>query len=60
MSEDWDRTCRYCVHFNGEECRRYPPIPNRGPGAAGRWPLVLAADWCGEWKGDSTIPADNV
>jgi len=38
------------------ECRKRSPDPMPGGPALpsdprGRWPLVLKADWCGEWHG---------
>jgi hypothetical protein len=52
-----------CLGANGEppsedervyECRRYPPTgrvaENDGTGSTDAWPMVMACDWCGEWR----------
>jgi hypothetical protein len=40
--------CRYFAPEDGYsgDCRRYPPSSNAG---AGRWPCVLAREFCGEF-----------
>jgi hypothetical protein len=36
------------------ECRRFPPAGrdavNDGTGSTDGWPMVMACDWCGEWR----------
>lgn len=49
--------CASCVHFEAERtdegaCRRHAPIANPIDGSAA-WPIVRAADRCGEYTLDT-------
>jgi hypothetical protein len=57
------QTCATCVFFKASACVRYPPVVASTPEQQalvmgglgkppffGRFPIVNAADWCGEWK----------
>src|SRR5262245_12731395 len=58
--------CRFWVEVVATlgECRRFPPLAGvRQPTAAGPrmyWPLVLAEDWCGEYRPRSPADPDRV
>lgn len=65
MAHDKTQTCSTCKFWATEvpltaasaECRAHPPQTNAGMKIQGaevmaagvRWPVTLAAWWCGEW-----------
>jgi len=45
--------CQTCAFFHGEksQCRRYAPQPKAEGGTqTAVWPIVVATDWCGEYR----------
>ena len=69
------RQCRSCKFWefveekakdSAGECRRRAPaplaerdVPQVRPDLEGRWPIVGACDWCGEWEHDGGMYIDK-
>lgn len=44
-------TCKDCKFFHGFQCHRYPPSHTDG------YPVVVSADFCGEFSPSPALPA---
>lgn len=66
-----NETCKTCIWgqdenvnndasppIKGRKCRRKPPVVTGGMMSSVQtiWPLVLDADFCGDWQGNPTWP----
>lgn len=58
-----DRICMNCAHYEGYECRRYPPVPLTRSYAGGdirstfEFPNPGGFTWCGEFVRRTQVPS---